>query len=171
MSVFLTQAEADILLSMEKHRADDERRRLPDTGGGLTVPLISVDRAELFHLDIRRGRMNLAKGTMQNRARTTAVLARIDVGGAPHRNPDGEEPRAPTFIYIEKDTVIVGRFQLSVEEFADPSDHWQTLLDFYAFLQRDAAAGIRTGALHMSEIDLLIDGYWRWLRTGLPSGN
>lgn len=133
MSVFLTQAEADILLSMEKHRADDVSRRLPDTGGGLTVPLISVDRAELFHLDIRRGRLNLAKGTMQNRARTAAVLARIDVGGAPHRNPDGEELSCPHIRLYREGYGDRWAFPVDSSRFSDPSSHWQTLLDFMRF--------------------------------------
>lgn len=95
MSVFLTQAEADALLAMEKHRTSADRLRLPDIGGGLTVSLTSADGSESFHLDISRSRINLAKGKVQNRARTTVVLAHIDIGGAPHRNPDGEEIACP----------------------------------------------------------------------------
>lgn len=61
MSVFLTQAEADALLAMEKQRTQDERVRLPDLGGSLVVPLASNDGAEFFHLDIARSRINLTK--------------------------------------------------------------------------------------------------------------
>ena len=35
------------------------------------------------------------KGTYQNRARQTVILARVDFGGAPHRNPDGVEVPCP----------------------------------------------------------------------------
>ncbi len=33
----------------------------------------------------------LTKGTYQNRARGVAILARLDFGGAPHRNRDDQE--------------------------------------------------------------------------------
>lgn len=95
MSAWITQAEADALLDLEKHRVDEERRRLPDLGGGLVVRLASADGTEGFHLDITRSRINLKKGTLQNRGRTTIVLARLDFGGTPHRNPDGEEIASP----------------------------------------------------------------------------
>ena len=46
-------------------------------------------------LDIARGRINLKKATYQNRARRVVILARLDLGGPPHENPDGEEISFP----------------------------------------------------------------------------
>lgn len=91
----LTQAEADALLRMEKRRVDETEYDYPDFGGRVTVPLASTDRRETFLLDIRRARIDLAKGTYQNRGRQVVVLVRLDFGGAPHRNPDGEEIGSP----------------------------------------------------------------------------
>ena len=52
MDASLTQAEADALLAMEKHRADTIGRKYPDFGGKVAAPLISVDGREQFFLDL-----------------------------------------------------------------------------------------------------------------------
>ncbi|MGE7468629.1 DUF6978 family protein [Bosea sp. NPDC003192] len=133
MSAFVSQAEVDALLAMDKHRIDEERLDLPDVGGGVIVPLLSADGAEHFHLDISRSRMNLAKGKFQNRARTTMVLARVDIGGAPHRNPDGEEIGCPHIHLYREGYGDRWAFAVPPDKFTDPSDHWQTLNDFMRF--------------------------------------
>lgn len=133
MTVSLTQSEADALFAMEKHRVDSQRWRLPDTGGGLVVPLISSDKSESFHLDISRGRINIAKGKIQNRARTTIVLARIDFGGASHRNPNDEEIACPHVHLYREGFGDRWAFPISPDIFTQPTDHWQTLLDFMRF--------------------------------------
>ena len=38
----LTQADANLLFGMDKHKADDNLYRFPDLGGVLIVPLVSV---------------------------------------------------------------------------------------------------------------------------------
>lgn len=76
--------------ALEKHRASEERFFYPGAGS-LIVPLESPDKRESFFLDIWRGRINLAKGKYQTRSRQVIVLVRLDFGGPPHRNPDGEE--------------------------------------------------------------------------------
>lgn len=86
----LTQAEAEALIALEKHRVTEERHSFP-MGGSLVIPLQSSDRRERFLLDISRGRIDLLKGKDQKRGRQMVVLVRLDFGGAPHRNPDGEE--------------------------------------------------------------------------------
>ena len=91
----LTQAEADALIAMAKHRVDGTEWDYPDLGGAASIPLVSADRREQFMLDLRRGGIDLAKGTYQNRGRQVVVLVRLDFGGAPHRNPDGEEIDSP----------------------------------------------------------------------------
>jgi hypothetical protein len=87
--VTLTQSEADALIAVEKHKADEQSYDYPGLGGSISVPLVSPDKRESFILDISRGRIDLKKGTYQNRARQIVVLVRLDFGGAPHRNPDG----------------------------------------------------------------------------------
>jgi len=60
--LLLTQSEADILIASEKHWLTDGAYSYAH-GGGLSIPLQSVDRREQFILDIRRGRIDLQKGT------------------------------------------------------------------------------------------------------------
>ena len=91
----LTQAEADGLVSMEKHSTNEDRLNFPGPGARLAVQLQSVDKRELFTVDISRSTIKLTKGTLQNRARQVVVLRRLDIEGAPHRNPDGEEIPCP----------------------------------------------------------------------------
>jgi len=130
---WLTQAEADALFKLEKHRIDERLWRLPDTGGGIVVPLVSADGDEPFDLDISRSRINLAKGKVQNRARTTMVLARIDFGGTAHRNPDDEEIACPHVHLYREGFGDRWAFPISPEIFTKPTDHWQTLADFMRF--------------------------------------
>jgi hypothetical protein len=94
MSVFLTQQEADDLLSLEKHYRGGKEIFI-DLNKNLCIPLHSPDNREEFILDIWRGAISLKKTKFQTRARTTVILVRVDIGGAPHRNPDGIEIQCP----------------------------------------------------------------------------
>ena len=95
MSMLLTESEAVALLRMSKHHIDSSNYFFPSLGGSLRIPLFSDDRREEFSLDITRGRIALHKNTFQNRARKAVIIARLDIGGPPHRNPDGEEMPCP----------------------------------------------------------------------------
>lgn len=95
MTLILTQQEADALLALEKYFVGAERFMFPGLGGALRIPLHSADRREEFSLDITRSRILLEKNTFQTRARKAVILARLDLGGPPHRNPDGEEIGCP----------------------------------------------------------------------------
>lgn len=95
MMILLTQHEADALLRLEKHFLGTDHFDFPALGGALRIPLHSQDRREEFSLDIARGRILLEKNTFQTRARKAVVLARLDLAGPPHRNPNGEEIACP----------------------------------------------------------------------------
>lgn len=95
MTILLTQQEADALLALDKHFLGNDHFEFPALGGALRIPLHSEDRREEFSLDITRGRILLEKNTFQTRARKAVILARLDVAGPPHRNPDGEEIDCP----------------------------------------------------------------------------
>lgn len=98
----LTQAEADSLIAMEKHKINDDQTHFPDTGGRVAISLQSPDRRELFTVDITRSGIKLTKATFQNRGRQVVVLLRLDIEGAPHRNPDGVEVSCPNLhVYRE----------------------------------------------------------------------
>jgi hypothetical protein len=90
----LTQAEADGLLEMSKVLVD-----AAPLDFSLTQPmdydrvLRSSDRREEFFLTIERGRRRM-RLKYQTRARRVIVLARLDLNGAPHKNPP-ESPYRP----------------------------------------------------------------------------
>ncbi len=129
----LTQTEADALIAMEKHRIDDTRWDYPGLGGSIIIPLTSKDKRENFLLDVSRGKIDLLKGTYQNRSRQIIVLARLDFGGQPHRNPDGQEIPSPHLhIYREG---YGDKWALSVpaDKFPHIQNLWQTLQDFMRF--------------------------------------
>ena len=102
MSLILTQHEADALLALEKHYQGEERFFFPGLGGAIRIPLYSAERREEFSLDITRGRIVLEKNTFQSRARKAVILARLDLGGPSHRNPDGEEIARPLHAAIAR---------------------------------------------------------------------
>ena len=90
----LTQTEADSLIKMEKHKVDNQKWLFP-SDGIISIPLISANKREDFLLDIRRAKIDLLKGTYQNRARQIVTLVRLDFGTKPHRNPDGNVVTSP----------------------------------------------------------------------------
>ena len=131
--VNLTQAEADVPLTMEKQRTNSAEWDYPDLGGRVTVPLISMDGREQFFLDLRRARIGIAKGTYQNRGRQVAILARLDFGGPPHRNPDDEEIDSPHLHLYREGFGDKWAFPVPSCSFSNLGDPWLTLLDFMRF--------------------------------------
>jgi hypothetical protein len=81
MDIDLTQAEADALIALEKHRLDDKEWTFPAPGEQVIIPITSQDRRENFLLDLTRSRIKLSKATFQNRARQTVILMRLDLDG------------------------------------------------------------------------------------------
>ena len=133
VTIALTQVEADALMALEKHRMDGTEWDYPQLGGRLTLPLFSADGRERFHLDINRSRINLRKGTYQNRARRVIVLARLDFGGAPHRNPDGKEIGSPHLQLYREGFADKWAFPVPIDRFPPLDDRLSTLDDFMAF--------------------------------------
>lgn len=129
----LTQSEADALMAMEKHRTDETRYSYPNLGGLMTVPLRSPDRREQFILDVQRSRIDLLKVTHQNRARAVVVLVRLDLGGAPHRNPDGQEIPCPHLHVYREGFGDKWATPVPLDIFLHPSDLWRTLQDFMSY--------------------------------------
>ncbi len=129
----LTQTEADALIAMAKHRFDNSEWDYPDLGGMMSVPLVSADRREQFVLDVGRARIDLAKGTYQNRGRQVVVWVRLDFGGASHRNPDGEEIRSPHLHLYRQGFGDKWATEALPDGFADLADPWRTLADFMRY--------------------------------------
>ena len=53
-NIDITQAEADALIEMEKHRVDDKNWLFPAAGERVAIPLMSPDKRENFMLDVTR---------------------------------------------------------------------------------------------------------------------
>lgn len=129
----LTQSEADALIAMEKYRIDETRWDYPGLGGTIIVPLTSQNKRENFLLDIKRSRIDLIKGTYQNRARQTAILVRLDFGGQPHRNPDDTEIESPHLHVYREGYGDKWAMPVPADKFVDIADPWQALDDFMRF--------------------------------------
>jgi hypothetical protein len=141
----LTQAEADALIAMAKHRVGETEWDYPDLGGAVSIPLVSSNRREQFLLDLRRGRIDLAKGTYQNRGRQVVVLVRLDFGGAPHRNPDGEEIDSPHLHIFREGFGDKWAMPVPARDFRDLTNPWQTLDDFMRYCNIVEPPNIRRG--------------------------
>lgn len=129
----LTQAEADALLAMEKHSAEDRLWNFPRLGGKLSIPLVSPDGRERFLLDFSRGSIEVRRVKLQSRARQTVPLIRVDLHGSPHQNPDGEYIQCPHIHLYREGYGDKWAFPLKAEVFRDPDNLWATLEDFYAY--------------------------------------
>ncbi len=132
MPIEISQAEADALLRLNKHYLDHERFVCPGPGASLRIPLFSDDRREEFMMDLYRGRIELAKATMQNRARKAIILVRVDLGGAPHRNPDGTEVPAPHIHLYQEGFGDKWAYPLP-DHFTDASDIRRTFDEFMEY--------------------------------------
>jgi len=92
------------------------------------------------------GRLLLTKGTYQNRARGVAILARLDFGGAPHRNPDDEEITCPHLHLYREGYGDRSAVPLPAERFSDAGDPWVLLQSF-----EQARALLENGTFNDSE--------------------
>lgn len=141
----LTQAEADALIAMEKHRINEDHSDFPMGGQSLVLPLQSADKREQFLLDLSRGRIDLLKVKMQNRGRQVVVLVRLDMGGAPHRNPDGEEIPVPHLHVYREGYGDKWAIPVSADCFRAVGDVWATLEDFMRFCSITQPPNIERG--------------------------
>jgi len=88
----ISQSFADFLIKLRKVPVADNDYRFPNSQyNKLNIPLKSEDGRHNFVLDINRNKINLSKVNYQTRTRTNIILVRLDLNGAPHRNPDGIE--------------------------------------------------------------------------------
>lgn len=133
MSDEISQAEADYLLALEKYRVSDDTVTWPMPGEKATVDLVSYDKSEKFILDVFRGRIKLSKLRLQNRARTTIILVRLEIDGSPHRNPDDVELPCPHIHLYREGHGDKWAYPLPPGVFLNLADREQTLQDFMRF--------------------------------------
>ncbi len=121
-------------------------KRFVDPPSTISIPPGADDTYELagladrdkFQLDVWRGTLRLSKLKYQNRIRTTIVLVRLDVDGAPHTNPDGVLLPG-THLHLFKEGYD-DRWAYSVNPsmFTLLSDPGTTFQDFCAFCKIEA---------------------------------
>ena len=131
MQIDLSQAEADALLQMEKYRIDGTAHAFPDLGGNLQIALQSQNQRESFWLDISRRRIALTT-KYQIRGIQSLVLARLDFN-SPHRNPDDEEVGIPHLHLYREGYGDKWAVPMPADMLLQPTDPWQTLLDFMRY--------------------------------------
>ena len=102
-------------------------------GQSITLPLQSADRREQFLLDLSQGRIDLRKIKMQTRGRQGVVLVRLDLGGAPHRNPDGEEIPVPHLHVYREGYGDKWAIRVPTDRFRAPDQARVTYDDFLRF--------------------------------------
>ncbi|MFQ5646059.1 MAG: hypothetical protein ACE5GM_03940 [bacterium] len=140
----LTQTEADQLVAMEKHRADDSSYDFSNQTA-LSIPLVSANKREHFLLDLGRGRVKISKIKYQNRTRQTVILVRLELNGAPHRNPDGEEVPCPHLHLYREGFGDKWAYPLPADGFTNPTDTWKTLNDFMKYCNIVRPPSMKTG--------------------------
>jgi hypothetical protein len=141
----LAQSEADAFINMEKVKINDDEWEYPSLGGRITIPLTSQNKRENFLLDVSRGRVDLLKGTYQNRALQIVVLIRLDFGGQPHRNPDDQEIPSPHLHLYREGYGHKWAYPLPETTFSNIQDLWQTLQDFMKYCNIVEIPNIRRG--------------------------
>lgn len=129
----LSQSEANTLLEMKKRRMSDTGYRIPGGGQKLSVPLESLDSREHFLLDMHRSKIALSKFKIQNRVRESVILARLDLGGSPHVNPDGNEVPTPHLHVFREGYGDKWAFAPTKTQFPSIGNEWATIWDFMRF--------------------------------------
>jgi hypothetical protein len=74
---------------MVKHFSQPPATVAIPPGADESCELTGLDIRDKFLLDVWRGTFRISKLKLQNRVQSVVVLARLDVDGAPHTNPDG----------------------------------------------------------------------------------
>jgi hypothetical protein len=123
-----TQADAERLLAMEKFRIDETNHKFPDRGGKLSINLVNKKEKENFVINYNRGTINLQKRS--HNMRGYIVLARLDLDGSTHRNPDGQEVPARHLHLYREGYGDKWAFPVPENFFCKMDDAYQTLQDF-----------------------------------------
>jgi hypothetical protein len=128
--VNLTQNEADLLLAMEKVATSSFEWEFPTMGMKIEIPLLSENKREKFLLDISRGTIDLKKVKYQNRTRQVIVLARVDLSGSTHRNPDSTEIPPGHIHKYREGYADKWAYPIPKDVFHNLEDQWEVLQDF-----------------------------------------
>ena len=131
-----TQEEADRLLQALKRFKHPVRLPLPSPGIRQEFAL-ELEESEAgdeeFLLDVNYVALHFSKWTHQLRVRRRFILARLDVGGAPHTNPDGRKLPATHLHLYREGANDAWAHPVPLNEFPHLTDPHETLLNFLIF--------------------------------------
>lgn len=131
--IILLQADADKLLAIEKHRVNDRVLWFPRLGQSEAIDLLSADETEKFLLDLSCGHDSLLKIKLQIRARRSVVLARLDLSGSRHRNPDDKSIGTPHLHVYKQGFGDQWAIPVPPDSFSDISSLSTTFGDFMRY--------------------------------------
>ena len=130
----LTQHVADALFAMEKHSVSDEMISFVSLGQSENIKLVSSDNSEDFLLDLSRGRHSLIQVSMQNRARGSVVVVRLDINDPDHRNPNSRRfLRGPHLHRYREGLGDRWAEPVPARSFSDLNNELTTLREFISF--------------------------------------
>jgi len=131
--LLLTQEEGDALLEMEKITVGNESIDLPDREGSIEMKFASINGYEEFILNYSRYSINLYKRNHHFRGRRVIGLARLDLNGQTHRNPDGQEIGDCHLHLYREGYGLKWAFDVPKDKFTNLNDTLQTLEDFMRY--------------------------------------
>jgi hypothetical protein len=130
----LDQTEADRLFQLQKRESNNVQYIAYQGGPPLEIPIVSIAGHEPFILDIAPGRrIKLSKLTLQKRYQSVIVLARLDIDGPPHRNPDDELIPCPHLHLYREGFGDKWATSMPLDIFSNPGDHWQIIQEFLTY--------------------------------------
>jgi hypothetical protein len=133
----------DTLITMPKTLVGSAPISVPP-GVDDTHELIGSDPKERFLLDIWRGTIRLSKLRFQNRGRKI-VLVRLDIGGAPHTNPDGTQlPGTHLHLYCEGYD-DKWAYPIDSSRFRNTANVQQALEDFWSYCNIQGLSPFQAG--------------------------
>lgn len=143
----LSQDEADRLLRLEKTRTTEELYIYPSGGEHLELPVSSIDLTEDFIISVVPGKIDIMSARNQLRCkRGNIILARLDVGGRPHRNPDDTVVESPHIHVFKEGYGVRYAYPVDEKQFPHLDDPYQLLLDFLTYCNVTKRPHITRGA-------------------------
>ena len=91
----INMTQADALTAMQKRRVNGKLSDFRADGAPVVLPFPSTDQREQFLFDRSHSRIDPRKVKIHSWEWEVAVFAWLDLRGAPHHNPDGEEILIP----------------------------------------------------------------------------
>ena len=130
--VLLSQVEGDALLEMEKYSSMENIVDFSGLSGDLELKFLCEEGREEFVINYTRHSINIMKRNHHLRVKKAIGLARLDLDGPPHRNPDGVEV-GPRHLHIYREGYGLKWAYDVPEQFTSLDDAYKTLSDFMKY--------------------------------------